>query len=87
MKALKSLLTNRYITCIIVVCGLKVNKLGSISKNLKVTLCGFKLEDQSCIDNNRFKSQKQPLEVFCKKGVLSNFAKFTGKHLCQSLFF
>ena len=27
------------------------------------------------------------LEVFCKKGVLRNFAKFTGKHLCQSLFF
>ena len=26
-------------------------------------------------------------EVFCKKGVLGNFAKFTGKHLCQSLFF
>ena len=25
-------------------------------------------------------------EVFCKKGVLRNFA-FTGKHLCQSLFF
>ena len=25
-------------------------------------------------------------EVFCKKGVLTNFAKFTGKHLCQSLF-
>ena len=21
-------------------------------------------------------------EVFCKKGVLRNFAKFTGKHLC-----
>ena len=31
--------------------------------------------------------QKQPPEVFCKKGVLRNFAKFTGKHLCQSLFF
>ena len=27
------------------------------------------------------------LEVFSKKGVLSNFAKFTGKHLCQSLFY
>ena len=27
------------------------------------------------------------LEVFCKKNVLRNFAKFTGKHLCQSLFF
>ena len=26
-------------------------------------------------------------KVFCKKGVLRNFAKFTGKHLCQSLFF
>ena len=25
-------------------------------------------------------------EVFCKKGVLRNFVKFTGKHLCQSLF-
>ena len=26
-------------------------------------------------------------EVFFKKGVLRNFTKFTGKHLCQSLFF
>ena len=27
-------------------------------------------------------------EVFCKKGVLRNFGKFTGKHLlCQSLYF
>ena len=25
-------------------------------------------------------------EVFSKKGVLRNFPKFTGKHLCQSLF-
>ena len=25
--------------------------------------------------------------VFCKKSVLRNFTKFTGKHLCQSLFF
>ena len=25
-------------------------------------------------------------EVFCKKDVLRNFAKFTGKHLRQSLF-
>ena len=29
--------------------------------------------------------QKQPPEVFCKKGFLKNL--FTGKHLCQSLFF
>ena len=26
-------------------------------------------------------------DVFCKKGVLRNFAKFTGKHQCQGLFF
>ena len=25
--------------------------------------------------------------MFCKEGVLRNFAKFTGKYLCQSLFF
>ena len=25
-------------------------------------------------------------EMFCKKGVLRNFTKFTGEHLCQSLF-
>ena len=31
--------------------------------------------------------EKQPPEVFYKKGVLKNFAKFTGKHQCQSLFF
>ena len=31
--------------------------------------------------------QKRPPEVFYKETVLKNFAKFTGKHLCQSLFF
>ena len=25
-------------------------------------------------------------KIFCKKGVLKNFAKFIEKHLCQSLF-
>ena len=30
--------------------------------------------------------QKQPPEVFYKKGVLINFTKFTGKQLCQGLF-
>ena len=33
------------------------------------------------------KRQKQPPEVFCKKGSSKNFAKFTGEHLYQSLFF
>ena len=26
-------------------------------------------------------------EVFCKKIILKNLARLTGKHLCQSLFF
>ena len=30
--------------------------------------------------------KKQPPKVFYKKEVLKNFAKFTAKHLCQSLF-
>ena len=25
--------------------------------------------------------------VFCKNGILKNFKKFTGKHVCQSFFF
>ena len=28
--------------------------------------------------------RSNPLEVFCKKGVLKNFAKFRGKNLCLS---
>ena len=32
------------------------------------------------------KHRTSPPNVFCKKGVLENFTKFTGKHLCQSLF-
>ena len=32
-----------------------------------------------------FKSSRP--EVFCKKGVLRTFAKFTGKQFCQGLFF
>ena len=32
----------------------------------------------------KYKSSR--IEVFCKKGVLRNFAKFIGKNLCQGLF-
>ena len=35
---------------------------------------------------NKNSLQKQPPEVFWKKGVPRNFAKFIGKHLSQSLF-
>ena len=38
-----------------------------------------------CIPN--LSRQKQPPRGSVKKGVLRNFANFTEKHLCQSLFF
>ena len=31
--------------------------------------------------------QNLPPEVFCKKGVLRDFTKLTGKQLCRRLFF
>ena len=36
---------------------------------------------------NAIKHRGSRQEVFCKKRVLINFAKVTGKHLCQSLLF
>ena len=38
---------------------------------------------QYCYQNERSSRS----DVFCKKDVLKNFAKFTGKYLCQTLFF
>ena len=42
---------------------------------------------QSLLAHRLIFNQRQPPEVFYKKGVLRNFAKFTGKHLCQRVFF
>ena len=36
--------------------------------------------------HSRIRRSSRP-DVFCEKVVLRNFAKFTGKHLCQSLSF
>ena len=41
---------------------------------------GYHTHANPCMDRNSLP------EVFCKKGILGNFSKFTGKHLCQSLF-
>ena len=38
-----------------------------------------------CKDPSDYRSSRP--EVFCKKSLLKNFTKFTGKHQCQSLFF
>ena len=37
------------------------------------------------LDNKIINGSSRP-DMFCKKGVLRNFPKFTGKHLCQILF-
>ena len=50
--------------------------------NLFLVKKGTKLHQQLELE-----LQKQPLELFCKNGVLKKFAKFTGMHLCQSLVF
>ena len=47
-------------------------------------LCVF--TDAVCFVYNLTHRSSRP-EVFCKNRVLRNFAKFTGKHLCQSLSF
>ena len=37
--------------------------------------------------NHQFTDRSSHQRCSVKKGVLRNFAKFTGRHLCQSLFF
>ena len=48
------------------------------------TLNSEKETNSSFFRKNKNRSSRP--EVFCKKGVLRNFAKFTEKHLCRSLF-
>ena len=58
-----------------------------------LNFCQKKLRNQSFSCNFAFAFLMNAMyissrpEVFSEKGVLRKFAKFTGKHLCQSLFF
>ena len=56
-------------------------------KNVTIlfTECRNKSWSKPTFSENYFRSSR--LEVFCKKYVLNNFVKSTGKHLRQSLFF
>ena len=63
-------------------CRLGIYLLGSAVTKFKGILGYSTLE---MINGKNF--QKQPPEVLCKKDVLRNFGKFTGKHLCLRLFF
>ena len=53
----------------------------------KICLLDFlKISQKSCEDFLVSMTSSRP-ELFCKKGFLRNFTKFTGKRLCQILFF
>ena len=69
-----------------------------ISVSFKVSMCKYLgiyaltrkrlfIKEHLLYNHSSCFHQKRPPDVFCKKGVLRNFTKFTGKHLCQSLFF
>ena len=58
---------------------------GEIVKTKKRTAEVFNNLFRNIVKNLNIRSSRT--EVFCKKGVLKSFPKFTGKHLCQSLFF
>ena len=63
------------------------NKMTPPCKNMKKDLLIFKNSDVTDNPSYPWKSRSSRLEVFCRKDVLRHFAKFTGKHLYQSLFF
>ena len=57
---------------------------GQLTQNLQLKF-GFKIEVISFLQDLTDSSSSQ--EVFSKKDVLRNFAKFTEKALCKSLLF
>ena len=59
------------------------SKLNSIEALISKALTDSNISHEKFVLINR---SSRP-DVFCKKGVLRNFAKFLGKHLYQSLFF
>ena len=57
----------------------------SIVQNLVANYHLVTLYPQQCYFGINVRSSRP--EMFGKEGVFRNFAKFTGEHLCQSLFF
>ena len=55
-------------------------------KSISISVISFVLDSKETKSNMSIKWLLSPGGI-CKKGFLKNFAKFTGKHLCQSLFF
>ena len=80
----------QYLRCILIIRTAK--QPGLIVSVPRVRNCTF-LSHQFFLSNkirsfvgDAIRNRNSCPEVFCEKGVLRNFAKLTGKHLCQSLF-
>ena len=63
--------------------------LSEINRYIKIINMFDKKNEKSCRwwRNVQTTNRSNHRRCFVRKGVLRNFAKFTGKHLCQSLFF
>ena len=64
--------------------GFKLSSL-TLKSDTSITSAKPNCENLFFFCSHKYARRSRP-EVFCKKGVLRNFAKFTGKHLCQGLF-
>ena len=62
----------------------KINKIHY--ETLEFAICYLLLEFTKIIADVVAIDRSSRSELFREKGVLKNFAKFTGKDLCQSLF-
>ena len=62
-----------------------VNKRTTFFTKFKIMQWNGIINKQGFLNQHLLKVRSSCLEVFCKEGVLRNFAKFTEKHLCQSL--
>ena len=63
-----------------------VNQIICILYILTITLCKCAIIGVFTLLHVHFSYRSSRPEVFCKWGVVRNFTKFTGKHLCQSFF-
>ena len=54
---------------------------------IKLQAANLKLSEAATGDVQSNKVRSSRPDLFCKKDVIKHFVNFTGKHLCQSLFF
>ena len=64
----------------------KLNEICNITSSKSLTIDASYFSQVVQFFETRY-CRKQPPKVFYKRDILKSFAKFTGKHLCHSLFF